>query len=59
VITALENLRHPFSQPRGQLDGSDAMNPDPDYSAAYLLMKNRSCRVCAAHGFVFTIGRGN
>ncbi len=36
--------------------GSDAMNPDPDYSAAYLrLDTDAGC----GHGFVFTIGRGN
>jgi L-fuconate dehydratase len=39
------------------LDGSDAMNPDPDYSAAYLRM--RSDAGDSGHGFVFTIGRGN
>ncbi|MDE0699430.1 MAG: SDR family NAD(P)-dependent oxidoreductase [Acidimicrobiaceae bacterium] len=31
--TAVVDLRCPTSK---QLDGSDAMNPDPDYSAAYL-----------------------
>jgi L-fuconate dehydratase len=57
VITALEtyDIRFPTSR---QLDGSDAMNPDPDYSAAYLLMKTDLAGLCG-HGFVFTIGRGN
>jgi L-fuconate dehydratase len=57
VITALEtyDVRFPTSR---QLDGSDAMNPDPDYSAAYLMMKTDLAGVCG-HGFVFTIGRGN
>lgn len=39
------------------LDGSDAMNPDPDYSAAYLRLGTDAGD--AGHGFVFTIGRGN
>jgi L-fuconate dehydratase len=37
--------------------GSDAMNPDPDYAAAYLTL--RADDGSAGHGFVFTIGRGN
>ncbi|MDQ6656959.1 MAG: fuconate dehydratase [Actinomycetota bacterium] len=41
------------------LDGSDAMNPDPDYSAAYLRISTDSSDALAGHGFVFTIGRGN
>ncbi|MDQ2845003.1 MAG: fuconate dehydratase [Actinomycetota bacterium] len=41
------------------LDGSDAMNPDPDYSAAYLRIATDACDGLAGHGFVFTIGRGN
>ncbi len=49
------DIRFPTSQ---QLDGSDAMNPDPDYSAAYLsLATDADDRVGA--GFVFTTGRGN
>src|SRR4051794_3408673 len=39
------------------LDGSDAMNPDPDYSAAYLRLGTDAGD--DGHGFVFTIGRGN
>ncbi len=30
------DLRFPTSQ---SLDGSDAMNPDPDYSAAYVILQ--------------------
>lgn len=41
------------------LDGSDAMNPDPDYSAAYLQIKTDSDDALTGAGFVFTIGRGN
>ena len=39
------------------LDGSDAMNPDPDYSAAYVILKTDAD--FEGHGFTFTIGRGN
>ena len=41
------------------LDGSDAMNPDPDYSAAYVRIATDAGDGLAGHGFVFTIGRGN
>ena len=40
------------------LDGSDAMNPDPDYSAAYLVLRT-DVDGLAGHSFAFTIGRGN
>ncbi len=39
------------------LDGSDAMNPDPDYSAAYVVLETDGAQ--AGHGLTFTIGRGN
>ncbi|MBA8826474.1 L-fuconate dehydratase [Saccharopolyspora lacisalsi] len=56
TIVALEvsDVRFPTSR---QLDGSDAMNPDPDYSAAYVVL--RTAEGEEGHGFVFTIGRGN
>ncbi len=38
--------------------GSDAMNPDPDYSAAYLILKTDDPNL-SGHSLVFTIGRGN
>ena len=38
--------------------GSDAMNPDPDYSAAYLVLKTDQPNL-EGHSLVFTIGRGN
>lgn len=45
------------------LDGSDAMNPDPDYSAAYVRLitddPSDGERELYGNGFVFTIGRGN
>ena len=58
IITASRTLdiRFPTSI---FLDGSDAMNPDPDYSAAYLELQTDSADGLSGHGFVFTIGRGN
>ena len=41
------------------LDGSDAMNPDSDYSAAYVILKTDSVEKLEGHGLTFTIGRGN
>lgn len=57
-ITAVEthDVRFPTS---AELDGSDAMNPDPDYSAAYLTLRTDHPDGHAGHGFTFTIGRGN
>src|SRR3954470_4920736 len=48
------DLRFPTSR---TADGTDAMHPDPDYSAAYLILKTDSD--LEGHGFTFTIGRGN
>lgn len=48
------DVRFPTSK---ELDGSDAMNPDPDYSAAYLCLKTENGD--EGYGHVFTIGRGN
>lgn len=58
TIIAVEtsDVRFPTSR---NLDGSDAMNPDPDYSAAYLRVVTDSDDGHEGHGFVFTIGRGN
>lgn len=50
------DVRFPTSQ---SLDGSDAMNPDPDYSAAYLTVHTDADDGLTGDGFVFTIGRGN
>ncbi|MCZ4074523.1 L-fuconate dehydratase [Agrobacterium sp. LMR679] len=49
------DLRFPTSQ---SLDGSDAMNPDPDYSAAYVILDTDEPGL-KGHGLTFTIGRGN
>ena len=46
------------SRPRATLDGSDAMNPDPDYSAAYVVLRTDAGDGLEGHGLTFTIGRG-
>lgn len=51
----IKDIRFPTSR---SLDGSDAMNPDPDYSAAYIILKTNVSHL-EGHGFTFTIGRGN
>ena len=51
---ATHDLRFPTS---AALDGSDAMNPDPDYSAAYVVLGTDGAY--EGHGLTFTIGRGN
>ncbi|GAA1488275.1 enolase C-terminal domain-like protein [Brachybacterium sacelli] len=51
---AVRDVRFPTSR---DLDGSDAMNPDPDYSAAYVELRTSDEE--AGFGLVFTIGRGN
>ena len=58
IITSIRTLdiRFPTSI---FLDGSDAMNPDPDYSAAYLQIETDRDDGLTGTGFVFTIGRGN
>ncbi|WP_287930323.1 L-fuconate dehydratase [Arthrobacter sp.] len=58
TIIAVEtsDVRFPTSR---ELDGSDAMNSDPDYSAAYVRVVSDSGDGHEGHGFVFTIGRGN
>jgi len=57
-VTSLEtfDVRFPTSR---ELDGSDAMNPDPDYSAAYVVLRTDAADGLEGHGFAFTIGRGN
>jgi L-fuconate dehydratase len=55
-LTGLDclDVRFPTSRER---DGSDAMNPTPDYSAAYVTLSTDTGSL--GHGFAFTIGRGN
>src|SRR5215471_2500253 len=52
----VHDIRFPTS--RG-LDGSDAMNPAPDYSATYVILKTNAPQGLAGHGLTFTAGRGN
>jgi L-fuconate dehydratase len=54
-VTAYD-VRFPTSR---QLDGSDAMNLAPDYSAAYALVETDRGDGLVGHGMTFTIGRGN
>ena len=54
-ITA-HDVRFPTSR---NLDGSDAMNPAPDYSAAYALIETDANDGLVGHGMTFTVGRGN
>ncbi|KAI9251980.1 enolase C-terminal domain-like protein [Sporodiniella umbellata] len=49
------DIRFPTSK---ALDGSDAMNKDPDYSAAYVIFYTDDTSL-AGHGMTFTCGRGN
>ena len=50
------DVRFPTSR---DLDGSDAMNPEPDYSAAYVVLVTDAEDGLEGHGFAFTTGRGN
>jgi L-fuconate dehydratase len=49
------DIRFPTSR---LADGSDAMNPDPDYSAAYVTLETDR-RGVEGHGLTFTLGKGN
>jgi L-fuconate dehydratase len=53
VVT--RDIRFPTSR---EHIGSDAMNLDPDYSAAYVVLKTSQPGL-EGHGLTFTIGRGN
>lgn len=57
LITSAEvrDIRFPTSRYK---HGSDAMNPDPDYSAAYIILHTDQAGL-EGHGLTFTIGRGN
>jgi len=56
IIRDMEVLDLRFPTSRTQ-DGTDAMHPDPDYSAAYVVLKTDAG--IDGHGLTFTIGRGN
>jgi L-fuconate dehydratase len=49
------DIRFPTSK---TLAGSDAMHTDPDYSAAYVVLKTDSPHGLEGHGLTFTLGRG-
>ena len=57
LITAISavDIRFPTSL---EADGSDAMNKDGDYSAAYIVLHTDDPEL-SGYGFTFTIGRGN
>jgi L-fuconate dehydratase len=55
VAVDVLDVRFPTSR---SLDGSDAMNPDPDYSAAYVILRTDAGDGLEGHGLTFTIGRG-
>ena len=50
------DIRFPTSL---ELDGSDAMNERPDYSAAYVTLRTDHHDGLEGHGLTFTTGRGN
>src|SRR5688572_1181489 len=52
----VRDIRFPTSE---QLDGSDAMNPDPDYSAAYVVLRTNASDGLEGHALAFTTGPGN
>ncbi len=52
----VRDIRFPTSE---SADGSDAMHPDPDYSAAYVVLHTNHPEGVEGHGLTFTIGRGN
>lgn len=52
---SVHDVRFPTSR---ELDGSDAMNHDPDYSAAYVILHTDSPEHLEGHGLTFTTGRG-
>jgi L-fuconate dehydratase len=56
VSVDTRDIRFPTSL---ELDGSDAMNADPDYSAAYVTIRTDAADGLEGHAYVFTIGRGN
>ena len=58
TITRIDAFDIRFPTSRGG-HGSDAMHPDPDYSAAYVILSTDSHDGIEGHGLTFTIGRGN
>lgn len=58
TITRVDVFDIRFPTSRGR-HGSDAMHPDPDYSAAYVILRTDRPDGLEGHGLTFTIGRGN
>ena len=52
----VRDIRFPTSL---TLDGSDAVNVDPDYSATYVVLETDDPRGLRGYGLTFTNGRGN
>ena len=52
----VRDVRFPTSD---SLDGSDAVNVDPDYSATYVGLQTDSPNRLQGYGLAFTNGRGN
>jgi L-fuconate dehydratase len=57
AIIGIDALDIRFPTSRGR-HGSDAMHPDPDYSAAYVVLRTDRSDGIEGHGLTFTIGRG-
>jgi len=53
---SVRDIRFPTSR---TLDGSDAVNVDPDYSATYVVLETDDARGLRGYGLTFTNGRGN
>jgi L-fuconate dehydratase len=56
VALDVHDVRFPTSD---NLDGSDAMNPNPDYSAAYAVLRTDAGDGLEGHALAFTTGPGN
>jgi L-fuconate dehydratase len=56
TITEMRVLDIRFPTARAAV-GTDAMHPDPDYSAAYVILETTDA-LLEGHGLTFTIGRG-
>jgi len=52
----VRDIRFPTS---ATLDGSDAVNVDPDYSATYVVLETDAVHNLRGYGLTFTNGRGN
>ena len=53
---SIEDIRFPTSR---ELDGSDAMNPDPDYSSAYVVLHTDGTTIATGGASVPLEGHGS